>query len=151
MPTYIFKNTKTEEVFEEFDEQHNAELFAKDIASCVSSTLSLHRLAPGLGFEQRLEQGGLLLSALRDLHGAFVGAPLVAREQGSDAAALACEAIETAKQQGTDIVPIDTAGRLQIDEPLVQELVRLRDLVKPQEILLVLDAATGQEASVFMS
>jgi signal recognition particle subunit SRP54 len=40
----------------------------------------------------------------------------------------------------------DTAGRLQIDEPLVQELVRLRDLVKPQEILLVLDAATGQEA-----
>ena len=40
----------------------------------------------------------------------------------------------------------DTAGRLQIDEPLVQEFVRLRDLVKPQEILLVLDAATGQEA-----
>ena len=40
----------------------------------------------------------------------------------------------------------DTAGRLQIDEPLVQELVRLRDLIKPQEILLVLDAATGQEA-----
>ncbi|PYK00008.1 MAG: signal recognition particle protein, partial [Verrucomicrobia bacterium] len=37
-------------------------------------------------------------------------------------------------------------GRLQIDEPLMQELVRLRDLVKPQEILLVLDAATGQEA-----
>jgi signal recognition particle subunit SRP54 len=43
-------------------------------------------------------------------------------------------------------VIFDTAGRLQIDEPLVQELVRLRDLVKPQEILLVLDAATGQEA-----
>src|SRR5262249_40604119 len=40
----------------------------------------------------------------------------------------------------------DTAGRLQIDEPLVQELVRLRDLIKPDEILLVLDAATGQEA-----
>src|SRR5213075_472578 len=40
----------------------------------------------------------------------------------------------------------DTAGRRQIDEPLVQELVRLRDLIKPQEILLVLDAATGQEA-----
>jgi signal recognition particle subunit SRP54 len=40
----------------------------------------------------------------------------------------------------------DTAGRLQIDEPLLQELVRLRDLTKPQEVLLVLDAATGQEA-----
>jgi signal recognition particle subunit SRP54 len=44
------------------------------------------------------------------------------------------------------VLIFDTAGRLQIDEPLVQELVRLRDLVKPQEILLVLDAATGQEA-----
>ena len=43
-------------------------------------------------------------------------------------------------------VIFDTAGRLQIDEPLVQELVRLRDLVQPKEILLVLDAATGQEA-----
>ena len=40
----------------------------------------------------------------------------------------------------------DTAGRLQIDEELVQELVRLREVVRPQEILLVLDAATGQEA-----
>ena len=45
-----------------------------------------------------------------------------------------------------NVLIFDTAGRLQIDEPLVQELVRLRDLVKPQEILLVLDAATGQEA-----
>jgi signal recognition particle subunit SRP54 len=43
-------------------------------------------------------------------------------------------------------VIFDTAGRHQIDEPLVQELVRLRDLVKPDEILLVVDAATGQEA-----
>src|SRR5947208_13257478 len=39
-----------------------------------------------------------------------------------------------------------TAGRRQIDEPLVQELVRLRDVIKPDEVLLVLDAATGQEA-----
>lgn len=45
-----------------------------------------------------------------------------------------------------DVIIFDTAGRLQIDEPLVQELVRLRDLVKPEEILLVVDAATGQEA-----
>ena len=49
-------------------------------------------------------------------------------------------------EAGADVILIDTAGRLQIDEPLVQELVRLRDLVKPEEILLVLDSATGQEA-----
>jgi signal recognition particle subunit SRP54 len=51
-----------------------------------------------------------------------------------------------AKANNRNTVIFDTAGRLQIDGPLVQELVRLRDLVKPQEILLVLDAATGQEA-----
>lgn len=55
-------------------------------------------------------------------------------------------ALEQAKALGCSVVLFDTAGRLQIDEPLVQELVRLRDLVQPEEILLVLDAATGQEA-----
>ncbi|MGB0583202.1 MAG: signal recognition particle protein [Limisphaerales bacterium] len=59
---------------------------------------------------------------------------------------IAEEAQHIARKNGNDVVIYDTAGRLQIDEPLVQELVRLRDLVKPQEILLVLDAATGQEA-----
>ena len=44
------------------------------------------------------------------------------------------------------MIIFDTAGRLQIDEPLVQELVRLRDLIQPLETLLVLDSATGQEA-----
>ncbi len=51
-----------------------------------------------------------------------------------------------AKASNRNTLIFDTAGRLQIDEPLVQELVRLRDFIKPQEILLVLDAATGQEA-----
>jgi len=54
--------------------------------------------------------------------------------------------LAAAQTQGRDLVIFDTAGRLHIDEELVQELVRLRDLVKPQEILLVADAATGQEA-----
>jgi signal recognition particle subunit SRP54 len=56
------------------------------------------------------------------------------------------EAMAFANLNGRNVIIFDTAGRLQIDEPLVQELVRLRDLIKPQEILLVLDAATGQEA-----
>jgi signal recognition particle subunit SRP54 len=55
-------------------------------------------------------------------------------------------AFEFAKANNRNTLVFDTAGRLQIDEPLVQELVRLRDLVQPQEILLVLDSATGQEA-----
>src|SRR5690348_7716902 len=59
---------------------------------------------------------------------------------------IAREALEFARANNRNTLIFDTAGRLQIDEPLVQELVRLRDLVKPQEILLVLDAATGQEA-----
>ena len=51
-----------------------------------------------------------------------------------------------AAAQECDVLIFDTAGRLQIDEVLVQELVSLRDKIQPQEILLVLDAATGQEA-----
>jgi signal recognition particle subunit SRP54 len=59
---------------------------------------------------------------------------------------IAREALSFAETNHRNVLIFDTAGRLQIDEPLVEELVRLRDLVKPQEILLVLDAATGQEA-----
>ena len=59
---------------------------------------------------------------------------------------IAREALDYAQANQRNTLIFDTAGRLQIDEPLIQELVRLRDLVKPQEILLVLDSATGQEA-----
>lgn len=64
----------------------------------------------------------------------------------TDVLKIAKGALEFAKENNRNTLIFDTAGRLQIDEPLVQELVRLRDLIKPQEILLVLDAATGQEA-----
>ncbi|MGN6555316.1 MAG: signal recognition particle protein [Verrucomicrobiota bacterium] len=64
----------------------------------------------------------------------------------TDVLKIARGALDFAKANNRSVLIFDTAGRLQIDEPLVQELVRLRDLVKPQEILLVLDAATGQEA-----
>jgi signal recognition particle subunit SRP54 len=55
-------------------------------------------------------------------------------------------ALEFARANNRNTLIFDTAGRLQIDVMLVKELVELRDLIKPQEILLVLDAATGQEA-----
>ena len=51
-----------------------------------------------------------------------------------------------AAQPGANVQIYDTAGRQEIDEPLVQELKRLRDLLQPQEVLLVADAATGQQA-----
>jgi len=72
--------------------------------------------------------------------------PVFVRHGETDVLKIAREALDFARANSRNILIFDTAGRLQIDEPLVQELVRLRDLVKPQEILLVLDAATGQEA-----
>ncbi len=56
------------------------------------------------------------------------------------------DGIEQAKAQGRDVVIVDTAGRLQIDEELMEELGRVRDAAKPTNVLLVLDAMTGQEA-----
>src|SRR3954464_10283756 len=72
--------------------------------------------------------------------------PVFVRKGETDVLKIAREAFDFARANNRNTLIFDTAGRLQIDEPLVQELVRLRDLVKPQEILLVLDAATGQEA-----
>ena len=56
------------------------------------------------------------------------------------------EAVERARYLGRDVLIIDTAGRLQIDEVLMDELVRIKTAIKPQEILLVIDAMIGQES-----
>ncbi len=56
------------------------------------------------------------------------------------------KAVKQALSSGSDVVIIDTAGRLHIDEAMMQELEAIRDAVKPQEVLLVVDAMTGQEA-----
>ena len=72
--------------------------------------------------------------------------PVFVKRGETDVLKIAREALDFARANSRNTIIFDTAGRLQIDEALVQELVNLRDLVKPQEILLVLDAATGQEA-----
>jgi len=72
--------------------------------------------------------------------------PVFLKRGETDVLKIARGGLDFAKANNRNTLIFDTAGRLQIDELLVQELVRLRDLVKPQEILLVLDAATGQEA-----
>jgi len=65
---------------------------------------------------------------------------------GSDPVQAVTEGIEQSKQQGRDVVILDTAGRLHIDEPLMEELAAVSKAAKPTNVLLVLDAMTGQEA-----
>ena len=77
--------------------------------------------------------------------GSQVGVEVFERGQG-DPVKIAQEAVEYARYYGRDPVILDTAGRLHIDEHLMQELRNVRDTVKPQEILLVVDAMTGQDA-----
>lgn len=72
--------------------------------------------------------------------------PVLVMRGETDVLKIARAAMDQALISGHNTVIFDTAGRLQIDEPLVQELVRLKDLVTPEEVLLVLDSATGQEA-----
>ncbi|NBK77934.1 signal recognition particle protein [bacterium D16-76] len=73
------------------------------------------------------------------------GAPVY--EKGTqDPVATAKEAVRHARDYGNDYVIIDTAGRLQIDEELMEELRRIKEAVEPTDILLVVDSMTGQEA-----
>lgn len=66
--------------------------------------------------------------------------------QGASPVEMAKAAVTKAKEQGQDVVLIDTAGRLQIDQTMMQELAAIDEIVNPHEILLVVDAMTGQEA-----
>jgi signal recognition particle subunit SRP54 len=72
----------------------------------------------------------------------------VVYQQGSDrpAVEIASWALERAKTDGKDVLIVDTAGRLHVDSDLMAELVAIRDATSPQQILLVVDAMTGQDA-----
>ncbi len=70
----------------------------------------------------------------------------VHREDSRDPVLVARNALARARREGHDVVIVDTAGRLQVDEPLMQELARIRDALSPVESLLVADAMTGQSA-----
>jgi signal recognition particle subunit SRP54 len=64
----------------------------------------------------------------------------------SDPVEIAAWALERARQDGKDVLIVDTSGRLHVDAELMAELVRIRDAVKPHNVLLVVDAMTGQDA-----
>ncbi|MBO5348383.1 MAG: signal recognition particle protein [Clostridia bacterium] len=78
--------------------------------------------------------------------GAGLNIPVYANENSKDVVKISKQAIEQAISKLNDVIIIDTAGRLQIDEILMDELKNLKSAVKPHEILLVVDSMTGQEA-----
>src|SRR5665213_2132446 len=78
--------------------------------------------------------------------GAQAGADVYERGTERDPVEIAAWALDRAKQEGKDVLIVDTAGRLHVDEELMGELVRIREAVKPHDVLLVLDAMTGQDA-----
>lgn len=78
--------------------------------------------------------------------GKQIGTPVFERA-GDDPAAIARDGVAEARRLGLSTVIVDTAGRLQIDEELMDELVRMKAATSPSEILLVADAMTGQEAT----
>lgn len=87
-----------------------------------------------------------------DIWGERVGVPVVKQKMGSDPAAVAFDTLNSAKAQGADVVIIDTAGRLHNKVGLMNELTKIKKVMQkvvpdaPQEILLVLDGSTGQNA-----
>jgi signal recognition particle subunit SRP54 len=72
--------------------------------------------------------------------------PVYLNRGTKDAVAVARHGLEQAQAQGRDVVILDTAGRLHVDEELMEELAAVRKATKPHNILLVLDAMTGQDA-----
>ena len=138
----------------------NAELELKESPSCMmmvglhgaGKTTSSGKLAKWL-----MKQGRKPILVAADVYrpaamdqletlGKQMNIPTIVCHGEKDVLKIAEVAKKEAAAQECDVLIFDTAGRLQIDEVLVQELVSLRDRIQPQEILLVLDAATGQEA-----
>jgi fused signal recognition particle receptor len=87
-----------------------------------------------------------------DIWGERVGVPVIKQKMGSDPAAVAYDTLASAKAQNADVVIIDTAGRLHNKIGLMNELTKIKNVMKkivpdaPNEILLVLDGSTGQNA-----
>ena len=84
--------------------------------------------------------------------GERVGVPVVSQQMGADPASVAFDTLQSAKANGADVVLIDTAGRLHNKVGLMNELKKIKDVMKkvlpqaPDEVLLVLDGSTGQNA-----
>ncbi len=78
--------------------------------------------------------------------GEALDVPVFAKTDGASPVAIAREALERCKYLMLDVLIVDTAGRLQVDDALMAELKQIKDALKPSESLLVVDSTTGQEA-----
>lgn len=78
--------------------------------------------------------------------GASAGIPVFTLEGSTDPVRIANEAVEAARRDGCDVVILDTAGRLHVDDALMEEVARIQATTRPDEVLLVVDAMTGQDA-----
>lgn len=115
----------------------------------TTSSAKLARLLQKQGRQVLLVAADVYRPAAMDqlkVLGEKIDVPVFVQHGEKDVLKIGRDALAHAAATGCNTVIFDTAGRLQIDEPLVQELVRLKGLIQPSEILLVLDAATGQEA-----
>ena len=81
-----------------------------------------------------------------DVWGQRAGVPVIKRDRGSDPASVCYDVLDEADKRGSDLVLIDTAGRLGVDEELMKQARDIRDAVRPNEILFVIDARIGQDA-----
>src|SRR5207342_3576315 len=78
--------------------------------------------------------------------GEQIGVDVYSERENKDAVAIAQNAIKEAKSKNRNVIIIDTAGRLAVDEVMMNEVANIKDAVKPQEILFVVDSMTGQDA-----
>jgi signal recognition particle subunit SRP54 len=87
-------------------------------------------------------------AAINQLHvlGEQINVPVYSDPENKDAVSIALAAIAKAKQDGNQVVIIDTAGRLAVDEVMMTEVANIKNAVKPSEILFVVDSMTGQDA-----
>lgn len=117
----------------------------------AGKTTAAHKLAARLAKEGRkplLAACDLVRPAAVEqlsVLGQKIGVP-VYKENSKDAVKNAKEAIDFAKKNGFDTIIIDTAGRLQIDEEMMAELVKIKKITEPVEVILVADSMTGQNA-----
>lgn len=78
--------------------------------------------------------------------GEQIGVPVYSEEGSKDAVAIASNAVKQAKSMGRDVVIVDTAGRLAIDEQMMAEIAAIKKAITPSETLFVVDSMTGQDA-----
>jgi signal recognition particle subunit SRP54 len=87
-------------------------------------------------------------AAIEQLHvlGGQIGVPIYSESENRNPVLIAQNAVKEARQKGYDLVIVDTAGRLAIDEQMMQEIAAIKTAIQPGEILFVVDAMTGQDA-----